>query len=148
MSKADPRIERRNLPLLLLRSRELVMEQFRPILNAHRVTEQQWRVVRLLIEAGPLEPREIGERGRISSPSLVGMLARMEELGLIARKRLESDQRRVRVSLAPKGRALAARMAPEIDATYRHLEEVLGAEFCELLYATLDRLIVNLKAHD
>jgi DNA-binding MarR family transcriptional regulator len=51
----------RNLPLLLLQARERVMARFRPILNEHGITEQQWRIVRLLLEEGPLEPREIGE---------------------------------------------------------------------------------------
>jgi homoprotocatechuate degradation regulator HpaR len=147
MSKPLPRIERRNLPLLLLRSRELVLEQFRPILNAHGITEQQWRVVRVLIDAGPLEPREIGELCRFSSPSLTGMLARMEELGLVRRERFKHDQRRVRVSLALRGRSLAARVAPEIDKTYRRLEGVLGSDFCEQLYAQLDQLILNLNSH-
>jgi homoprotocatechuate degradation regulator HpaR len=146
MSKALPRIERRNLPLLLLRSRELVLEQFRPILNAHGITEQQWRVVRLLIDSGPLEPREIGELCRFSSPSLAGMLARMEELGLVRRSRFKTDRRRVRVSLGQRGRALVARMAPEIDKIYGRLEGVLGKPFCEQLYAQLDRLVLNLNS--
>src|SRR5690606_19498463 len=106
-------------PLLLLQARDHVMARFRPILNEHGITEQQWRVVRLLLNTGPLEPREIGELCRFSSPSLTGVLARMEELDLVARKRFETDQRRVSVSLTPRSRALAARMAPEIDATYQ-----------------------------
>jgi homoprotocatechuate degradation regulator HpaR len=146
MRKPVLRIERRNLPLLLLRSRELVLEQFRPLLNAHGVTEQQWRVVRLLIDTGPLEPREIGELCRFSSPSLAGMLARMEELGLVRRSRFKTDRRRVRVALGQRGRALVARMAPEIDKTYRRLESALGTKFCAQLYAQLDRLILNLNS--
>ena len=47
----------RNLPLLLLQAREGVLAHFRPILNAHGVTEQQWRIIRALLEGGPLEPR-------------------------------------------------------------------------------------------
>ena len=39
----------RNLPLLLLHAREGVIGQFRPILNAHGVTEQQWRIIRALL---------------------------------------------------------------------------------------------------
>jgi sulfite reductase beta subunit-like hemoprotein len=74
-SAAGPAFHHRNLPLLLLQAREGVMAQFRPILNAHGVTEQQWRIVRALLEQGPLEPRQIGEVCRISSPSLAGVLA-------------------------------------------------------------------------
>ena len=43
---------RRNLALLLLRSREGVMAHFRAILHQHGLTEQQWRVLRALLDAG------------------------------------------------------------------------------------------------
>ncbi|MEP6969528.1 MAG: MarR family transcriptional regulator, partial [Betaproteobacteria bacterium] len=78
----------RNLPLLLLQAREQVIARFRPLLNENGVTEQQWRIVRALLETGPLEPREIVVVCGISSPSLAGVLARMEELDLVARERL------------------------------------------------------------
>ena len=138
-------LKHRNLPLLLLQARERVIARFRPILNAHGITEQQWRIVRALIDTGPLEPREIGELCRISSPSLAGVLSRMQELGYINRRRLDHDQRRVRVSLTPRSRGLAARMAPQIEATYRGIETVIGAEFSARFYRALDELIGALQ---
>ena len=146
MSSQEPKtLRHRNLPLLLLQAREHVIARFRPILNAHGITEQQWRIVRALIDTGPLEPREIGELCRISSPSLAGVLSRMEELGYIRRKRLDHDQRRLRVSLTPRSRALSARMAPQIEATYRHIEALIGERFAASFYETLDELIAALS---
>ena len=145
MNPESGRIRHRNLPLLLLQAREHVIARFRPILNAHRITEQQWRIVRALIDTGPLEPREIGELCRISSPSLAGVLSRMEELGYVRRKRLDHDQRRLRVSLTPRSRALAVRMAPQIEATYRRIEALIGAEFSTSFYRALDELIGTLS---
>lgn len=135
----------RNLPLLMLQAREHVIGHFRPVLNAHGITEQQWRIVRVLLDAGALEPREIGELCRLSSPSLSGVLARMEEIGFVNRKRLAHDQRRVRVSLTPRSRALAARIAPQIEAVYARVERLLGEEFCARLYGALDDLIDKLE---
>ena len=63
---------------------------------------------------------------RLSSPSLAGVLARMEEIGLVKRERLAHDQRRVLVSLSSRSRSLAARMAPQIDAIYADIEAELG----------------------
>jgi len=146
MNSGSVELVHRNLPLLLLQARERVIARFRPILNAHGITEQQWRIVRTLTDTGPLEPREIGELCRMSSPSLAGVLSRMEELGYIRRKRLDHDQRRVRVSLAPRSRALAARMAPQIEATYRDMEAVIGARFSARFYRSLDELIGALEA--
>jgi len=135
---------RRNLPLLLLRSREGVMSHFRAILNQHGLTEQQWRVLRALLDQSPLEPRQICERCQLLSASATGVLARMEELGLVRRERMAEDQRRVRVSITPKSRALARRMAPRIDAQYRELEQALGPELLDQVYATLDQLLLRL----
>jgi homoprotocatechuate degradation regulator HpaR len=131
----------RNLPLLLLQAREGVLAHFRPLLNAHGVTEQQWRVLRVLLETGPLEPRQIGEACRISSPSLAGVLARMDDLGYVSRERVPSDQRRVLVTPTAKGRGLAAAMAPQIEAVYEAIEAHIGADFIQRFYATLDELI-------
>jgi homoprotocatechuate degradation regulator HpaR len=136
----------RNLPLLLLQARESVVAQFRPILNANGVTEQQWRIIRVLVARGPLEPRQIGELCRISSPSLAGVLARMAAMGLVDRERLANDQRRVMVSLTEVGRALAAQMAPQIEATYRAIETRVGLEFTGRFYAMLDELITALDS--
>lgn len=145
MSPRPIRLRHRNLPLLLLRARERVISQFRPILNANAITEQQWRVVRVLLDVPALEPREIGELCQISSPSLAGVLARMQELGFVVRQRLEHDQRRVRVSLTPRARTLAARMAPQIDATYQRIEALLGADFSARFQQMLDELLAILR---
>ena len=134
----------RNLPLLLLQGREAVIGRFRPILNAHGITEQQWRVVRELLARGALEPREIVGICGISSPSLAGVLARMEQTGLVRRERLGHDQRRVKVSPTARSRALAARMAPQIEAAYADIEALVGAPFLGALHGTLDRLIAML----
>lgn len=127
--------------MLLAQARERVLSQFRPILNANGVTEQQWRIVRALLETGPLEPREIVALCGISSPSLAGVLARMEELGLVSRERLASDQRRLRVSLTDHSRALAARMEPEIEAVYERLERRVDRTKLRGLYRSLDELL-------
>ena len=123
------------------------MGRFRPILKAHGITEQQWRIVRALLDTGPMEPHQIGEICRISSPSLAGMLARMEELKLVSRKRLAHDQRRVMVSLTTGSRALAKRMTPHIEEAYAEMERMLGAEFVEQCYVMLDKIGVALSGH-
>ena len=63
---------------------------------------------------------------------------------MVRRKRLPNDQRRVSVSLTAHSRALARRIAPRIEAVYAHIEDVLGAEFAEAFYRTLDDVIAKL----
>lgn len=140
-------IPHRNLPLLLLRAREDVIARFRPILHAHGVTEQQWRLLRVLAEHAPrpLEPRELADLCTLLSPSLTGVLARMDEQGLVARRRAERDQRRVKVSLTAKSRALVRKVAPLVEREYRALEADVGGDLVGEAYAVVDRLSLALR---
>jgi homoprotocatechuate degradation regulator HpaR len=132
---------RRNLPLALLHAREAAMGHFRPILKRHGLTDQQWRVVRVLSDAtAPLEPGRIADACKILGPSLTGILKRLAETGLIDRAWSPLDQRRRRVSLTPKGRALVDRMTPLIDRQYQLIEETFGKEQLDAIYATLERM--------
>jgi homoprotocatechuate degradation regulator HpaR len=139
-----PSPRHRNLALLLLQARESVMAEFRPLLNEHGLTEQQWRVIRALLQDGPLEPRQLCERCQIVSPSLTGVLARMEELDLVTRERMADDQRRLLVSLTPRSKRIAAKMTPHVEARYAAMERELGPELTTQLYATLDALLERL----
>jgi len=136
-------LRHRNLPHLLLRSRDVLMAHFRPLLAEYGLTEQQWRILRELIEQGPLEPRQLCEACSISSPSIVGVLARMEETGLVVRERMAHDQRRVSVSLTAKSRRTAQKLIPLIEQRYEVLEEALGLRSIQEVYDALDALLAR-----
>ena len=131
------RITHRNLPQLLLKARDALMSHFRPVLNHFGVTEQQWRILRALDEHGQLEPRELCELCQILSPSMAGMLARMEELKLVERSRVAADQRRVMVRLAEKGDRLIDEIAPLIERQYRLMEKAWGKRVVDVLSGAL-----------
>ena len=135
------KISYRNLPQLFLKAREELMCHFRPILNHFGLTEQQWRILRTLSESEQLEPREICEACHILSPSLAGVLARMEDMGLVQRTRMAEDQRRVLVRLAPKGEKLVTEVAPLVEQQYRNLEQALGPNLVAEIYKVLDRVL-------
>ena len=136
----------RNLPLLLLHAREAAMAQFRPILKRFQLTDQQWRIVRVLSESRDgLEPGQIAEACKIPKPSLTGILSRMAQTRLIDRDRSEVDQRRQRIVLTPKGRALVDRVMPFIDRQYRRIEQAIGADTLSEVYRTLDAVLVLLR---
>ncbi len=131
------RITHRNLPQLLLKARDALMSHFRPVLNHFGVTEQQWRILRALDEHEQLEPRELCELCQILSPSMAGMLARMEEMGLVERSRMAADQRRVMVRLAEKGDRLIDEIAPLIERQYRLMEKAWGKRVVDDLSGAL-----------
>lgn len=144
MDRPPLKLQQANLPLLLLRGRERLLSYFRPILNAHGLTEQQWRILRVLLE-GALQPRQICETCCLSSPSLVGVLTRMEQLELIHRSPVPHDQRRVLISVTARARRLAATIIPEIEGAYRDIEARVGKPLLRHLNDTLVELLNALE---
>jgi homoprotocatechuate degradation regulator HpaR len=145
----DPAIDaslHRNLPMLLLRAREKMMMRFRPLIAAHGLTEQQWRVIRALNESGPLEPRQISDVCTISSPSMAGVLGRMEALGLVTKERFSDDQRRVRVSLTATSVSLVRKLTKDLEAAYRDIELAVGADVVAQVYHAVDALLEGLES--
>ena len=120
------------------------MSRFRPVLNKHGLTEQQWRILRVLLDEDGLEPRQLCERCLISSPSIAGVLMRMEEAGLIKRERMEHDQRRVKVTVTASTKKLGKSMAPIIEREYLELEKLVGVKQLQQVYDALDMLQQNL----
>lgn len=137
----QPLIRYPNMPQLLLKARESLLQHFRPILQHFGVTEQQWRIVRALGASPTLEPRELCEICQISSPSMSGILARMEETGLIARSKVAGDQRRLNVQLSEAGASLLLQMGTLIDLQYASLEAAYGKQVFDDMRLALEAFI-------
>ncbi|HQX61003.1 MAG TPA: homoprotocatechuate degradation operon regulator HpaR, partial [Burkholderiaceae bacterium] len=54
-------------------------------------------------------------------------------------ERLDHDQRRLRVSLTARSRALVRQMAPGVEAAYKAMEAQLGADLVRHLVDALDQ---------
>lgn len=131
----------RNLPRLLLQAREAVMAHNRPRLREHGLSDQQWRVLRVLGEHGTVETGRVAREAFILGPSLTGVLTRMERDGLIRRERDPDDQRRTVVEATAKGRRLVDRLSSTVEAHYQWMEQALGKNKLGQLYRLLDELI-------
>lgn len=131
----------RNLPRLLLQAREAVMAHTRPSLREHGLSDQQWRVLRVLGEHGTVETGRVAREAYILGPSLTGVLARMERDGLVRRERDPADQRRTVVEATAKGRKMVGKLSTTIEDHYQWLEQSLGKAKLAQLYQLLDELI-------
>ncbi len=135
----------RNLPRLLLQAREAVMAHTRPSLREHGLSDQQWRVLRVLgehaHEAEGVETGRVAREAYLLGPSLTGVLARMERDGLIARERCSQDARRTVVWATPQGLAKVQALSETIEAHYSWLEKELGKTRLKALYELLDEVI-------
>lgn len=131
----------RNLPRLLLQAREAVMGHTRPSLRQHALSDQQWRVLRVLGEHGAVETGRVAREAFILGPSLTGMLARMERDGLVTRSRDPDDQRSTVVEATARGRKLVGQLSTSIEAHYVWMEQAMGKEKLAQIYTLLDELI-------
>lgn len=112
-----------SLPLQLLKAREATMLFFRPLLHENALTEQQWRVLRALYAYNELESKELANRCCLLSPSLTGILKRLQQQGYVQRRKSEEDQRRTIISLTDKANELFQRISPEVEASYKAFTE-------------------------
>ncbi len=131
----------RNLPRLLLQARESLMLRTRPSLREQGLSDQQWRVLRVLGEHGTVETGRVAREAYILGPSLTGVLARMERDGLVRRARDPADQRRTVVEATAKGLKMVERLAGSVEGHYQWLEQSLGRQKLAQLYELLDELI-------
>ncbi|GLZ87487.1 transcriptional regulator [Metapseudomonas resinovorans] len=131
---------RPSLTLTLLQAREATMSFFRPLLNQHDLTEQQWRVIRLLRQHGELESYQLADLACILKPSMTGVLARLERDGMVVRRKAPQDQRRVLVNLTEKGQECFASMRSGMEANYQKIQEQFGEDKLKQLFELLNEL--------
>ncbi len=137
---SDLPLTSRSLPIALLRARERVMGPVRKMLSDAGVTEQQWRVLRVLKEEGSQEPTHIAERACLLLPSLTRILQKLETKGLIRRHTHPGDKRRQIVEITDRGATI---IEDNIDVTLHLAEEIkaqLGPERHEALLDLLNDL--------
>ena len=135
----------RNLPRLLLEAREAVMAHTRPSLREHGLSDQQWRVLRVLgehaEEAAGVETGQVAREAYLLGPSLTGVLTRMARDGLIERQRCPLDARRTVVRATAQGLAKVHALSQTIEAHYAWMAQELGKAKLKAIYELLDGLI-------
>ncbi len=116
------------------------MGPIRTLLSDAGVTEQQWRVLRVLNEEGPQEPTHIAERACLLLPSLTRILQNLEQKDLIARRNHPVDRRRQIVEISKGGvEVIHANLAVSVAQAER-IRTQLGPEKHELLLDLLTEL--------
>lgn len=130
----------RSLPIALLRAREKVMGPIRTMLTDVGVTEQQWRVLRVLNERGTLDPTEIAERSCLLLPSLTRILQTLESKELITRAPHPTDRRKQLVTITEAGRQLILDNMDESRRLNAWLKDSFGTEKLNMLLDLLNEL--------
>ena len=94
-----------------------VIRGYRPILEALGLTYPQYLAMLVLWEwqaEPPEQPsvKALGERLMLDSGTLTPLLKRLEQLGLVQRRRAQHDEREVHLGLTAEGAALRERVLP------------------------------------
>ena len=132
-----------SLPMVLSRSLDDIMPQYRSLFQTHGITDQQWRVMRALWEQEHLTSKQISQITLIPAPSLVGILDRLEKKGLLGRLRSVKDRRLVFIRPTKAGRELQEIMVPKIEEIHNFLiERVTSKEWNEM-----KRILDKLSGH-
>ncbi len=135
---------RRSLTIHLLRVREKIRKDFLPVLAEFKLSNQQWRILRLLYDRGPSGVSQIAEECVLMQPSVVKMIPRLEAQGLVTRQKVEGDRRRTDVAITAQGRGLVEQILPRLDRILGHMEKRLGGDLLDRLCAVLDEVDAKL----
>ncbi|MBD9481583.1 MarR family transcriptional regulator [Pseudomonas sp. PDM14] len=94
-----------------------VIRAYKPMLDELGLTYPQYLAMLVLWEwqaQAPAQPtvKALGERLLLDSGTLTPLLKRLEQLGLVVRKRSAHDEREVHLGLSAAGQALREKVAP------------------------------------
>ncbi|MEP6017635.1 MAG: homoprotocatechuate degradation operon regulator HpaR [Paracoccaceae bacterium] len=123
----------RSLPIALIRAREGVMSPIRVMLAETGITEQQWRVLRVLAESGSMDSKSLANRSSLLFPSLTRIAATMRDKGLITQTRDDADRRRQMLAITPAGQKLIDDHSAQSAQIVANFRATLGDEKYETL---------------
>jgi homoprotocatechuate degradation regulator HpaR len=129
----------RSVPIALIRAREKVMGPIRKMLADSNITEQQWRILRVLDEVGPLDASTLAERACLLLPSQTRIVQTLRDKGLVTRQTDQDDRRKQTVSITADGKKIIEDNREEARRIAAHIETVIGKETLKDLLVILDK---------
>ena len=131
MSKLPP--TSRSLPIALIRAREGVMAPIRKMLAETGITEQQWRVLRVLAEYGAMDTKTLANRSSLLLPSLTRIIATLRDKGFVSQTRDEKDRRRQFIAITADGQKIIDDRSAQAVQIAAGFKMMLGPENHETL---------------
>ena len=132
-----------SLPMILYRALDQIMPAYRELFRKYDLTEQQWRILWVLWEEGRISSADLSSRTLISTASLVGILDRLENKGLLTRTRSQSDRRVIYLEVTVNGKRLGESIKPEVEMIDIGLRDKVSAFEWQTMERTLAKLSRN-----
>ena len=131
--------QERDLVAGIIQLANLLTRRLAPVFEKSNITPQQWAVLVTIAEE-PISLAAVARRLAVSKQNMTGMIARLEQLGVIERNENPQDLRAARLELTRRGRALIEKLAP----LYEEWRKTLGRDLPERDLQTLKRVINRL----
>jgi DNA-binding MarR family transcriptional regulator len=132
----------------LRRVYQVINEQSKKAKKQTGITGPQLWAIKMIAESSPVQVSELAHKMYLHPATVVGILNRLEEQGLVIRTRTREDRRIVDVNLTPEGNALVVR-APEVaQGLLAAGLEVLPAGRLLDIASALDQLVHILGAQE
>lgn len=116
------------------------MPPIREMLAETGITEQQWRVLRVLAEYGPQSSSTLASRASLLFPSLTRIAQTMHAKGLITLSRDEDDRRRQMIAITSDGQKIIDEKADRALGIVVEIKQRIGEDKYELLLDILAQL--------
>ena len=124
----------------------LVIQKYQPLLDKLGITYPQYLVLMVLWETDSIAVSEITQRLILNTNTVTPILKRMEAQGIIQRQRSGEDERKVIVTLTPKGKELQIEAASIPDKLVAGLNsDHVNAEDLKTLKDLLYQIINHLS---
>lgn len=124
-----------------------VVKKYKPFLDEIGLTYTQYIVMMVLWEKKSMNVKSLGEHLYLDSGTLTPLLKKMEEQGLVLRKRDDKDERNVIVTITDQGEQLKSK-ALEIPLKMKECIPISPEEaqlLYQLLYKVLGRIAIDDK---
>lgn len=116
------------------------MAPIREMLSETGITEQQWRVLRVLAEHGSLDTSTLADRASLLFPSLTRIATTLRNKGLITQTRDEVDRRRQLIEITETGQKIIDDRADQAAQIVADFRAALGDDNYETLLDLLAQL--------
>jgi MarR family transcriptional regulator, organic hydroperoxide resistance regulator len=130
---------------LFTRASKLLREAADEAMSRHGVRVGQNIILELLWQQDGLTPGEIARHLHLSTPTVVNAATRMEDAGLLARKRDTADARLVRLYLTPRARTVQSPIEHERSALEQRATSTLTDRERRHLHTALTKIIKTLS---
>lgn len=137
----EPLLE--SLGFLITRAHARMHRSFTEILEPFGIMPAHFGLLTTLVELGPSPQAEIGRQLGVSGASIVQLVDGLEAVGLVERRRLESDRRTQVVHLLPRAREVRDRAEKLAMTDVRKRLGSLDAQQTDELVALLRRFVTG-----